>query len=258
MCSSLRFLVTLVLLLTTSGFASAQTELAEDLRALDAMRIGIDTDLAAVDRQGVALLKQYEQPAEQAQVYYQLAHVHAQSGMKQPKQIIEYAQAALDSKLVTPEQRGTLYSYVSSSRECDTTVKEFAERRRLALAPLLTGLAELQAFGLPDKAPELPVIGGKRGEFDDLPAARRAMEAEVRARREAQRTNELIQRRDTLASQIKWLYAREPVADEELLLAAEKSVGKPLATQLVATAKAERERVERAREERKKQLEAGK
>ena len=238
-------LMMLGLLLGLLPFAAQAQSLEADLRALDAMRKGLDTPLDEVDGRGEALLKQYEEPAQQAQIYYQLAHVHAQSGMKQPAQILKYAQTALDSKLVTPEQRGVLYSYIGSAHEVDPTTKDFATRRKRAGEAMLKGWQELNAFGLPDAAPELPpfpAIGDRFG--DPVEQARRQREAEAaqRARQEVARIRDLVQRRAVLKDQLRWLYARDPVADEELTTLATKEVGADLAKGLLQDVKAERER----------------
>jgi hypothetical protein len=239
------------------GAAQAQDEardLKPALQALEELRNGDKTPFDVVDTQGADLLKTFDRPEEQGQIHFTLAHIHAQSGLKFPKTIVTHGQAALDSKLLTPAQRATIYSYLSSAHEVDQDVKDFAERRRKAVAPLLTGLAEMTALELPAVAPELPIVPKLRIDVDgpaEIARVRALQEAFVRARAEAERTRELIWRQQVLKDQVKWMYYREPVADDELRELATKAVGKELAGELVATAQAERARIEKAQAERK-------
>lgn len=246
--------LSLAAILVGAAAASAQT-LEAELRALDSLRQGDKTPLDVVDRRGAELLEKYAEPADQARIHFDLAHIHAQSAMKRPDQVIKHARAALDSKLITPEQRGTLYSYRASAHELEKGVKDFAERRRNALQPLLQGLAELEAMQLPVKAPEVPGLGPLRDDIGD-PAEqaqiRAAYEAARIAREKAQRIERLVFNRKTLKEQVMWLYYRDPAADDELRELASDKVSQELAEELVEMAQGERERIEKARSERKK------
>jgi hypothetical protein len=239
-----------------STSVSAQT-LEADLRALESLRKGDKTPLDVVDERGAELLNRYEKPADQALIHFDLAHIHAQSALKQPEQVIKHARAALDSKLITPEQRGTLYSYLGSAHEVEKDIKDFAERRRNAVQALLQGLAELEAMKLPEKAPEVPGLRLLRNDFAD-PAeqarAKAAYEASRIAREKAQRIERLVFNRKVLRDQVMWLYYRDPVADDELREFASEKVSQELAEELVSMAKGERERIEKARKEREKKL----
>jgi hypothetical protein len=220
--------------------------LQADLQALDMMRKGFDTDLETVDGVGKELLAKYESKSDQAQIHFQLCHVHSQSGMKNPDQVRKYAEAALESKLIRPDQRATMYSYLASSYEADKTIKDFGKRRTAAMAPLLEGLKELQAFGLPELAPEFPrPVGVVIGDFKD-PAeeerARLAREEYALRRAEVARTRELVFRRDVLRVQVKGLYNRDPMADDELHELAIKAIDKETADALVKMVEAEREK----------------
>jgi hypothetical protein len=232
-------------------------DLAAELRALESLRKGDKTPLDVVNRRGAELLDKYEEPADQALIHFDLAHIHAQSALQQPDQVIKHARAALDSKLITPEQRGTLYSYLASAHEVEKDIKDFAERRRNALKPLLEGLAELEAMKLPVKAPEVPGLRLLREDFGD-PAeqarARAAYEASRIAREKAQRIERLVFHRKTLKDQVKWLYYRDPVADDELRELASEKVSEELAEELVEMAQEERERIEKARQEQRRKL----
>jgi hypothetical protein len=238
----------------SAGVAWAQS-LEAELRALETLRKGDKTPLDVVDRRGAELLEKYSEPAEQALIHFDLAHIHAQSALKQPDQVIKHARAALDSKLITPQQRAQLHSYLGSAYEVDKDVKEFAERRRNALGALLEGLAELEALNLPAKAPELPGLRLLREDFAD-PAeqarARAAYEKSKIAREKAEQIERLVFFRKVLKDQVKWLYYREPIADDELRKAAAAKVPEPIAEELVTMARSERERIEKARKEQGK------
>jgi hypothetical protein len=232
--------------------------LAADLRALDGLRKGLKTPLDAVDSRGAELLKKYEEPADQAQIHYMLAHVHAQSGVQRPAQIVEHGRTALESKLVTPEQRMTLYSYLCSAHQVDKTVKDPADRRRNAVTPLLEGLAELEAMKLPAKAPPLPELRPIRAGFPDEgkveTGPQRVDEASRLAREQAERTGKMVGLRDMLKNQVMWLYYVAPVADDELQKLAAEKVSDALTKELLEMTKTERERIEQARKEQQKKL----
>jgi hypothetical protein len=247
--------ISLIVLFIVPPTAALAQDLAADLRALESLRKGDKTPLDIVDKRGAELLEKYDEPADQALIHFDLAHIHAQSALKQPDKVIKHARAALDSKLITPEQRGTLYSYLASAREVEKDEKDFSVRRRNALAPLLTGLTELEAMNLPEKAPELPGLRLLRDDFGD-----RAEQARARAeyeksrivREKAERIQRLVQRRNTLKDQVKWLYYRDPIADDELRELASEKVSQDLAGDLVTMAQKERERIEKARKEQQK------
>jgi hypothetical protein len=238
-----------LLLCLASSYAFAAEGLQTDLQHLDSLRQGLKTDLDEVDRLGKELLEKYEAKADQGQIYFQLCHVHAQSGMRTPEQILKYGEAALDTKLIRPDQRATVYSYMASAYEVSKEPKDFANRRAKAIEPLLAGLHELKAFELPEVQPDF--VAGERpliGDFADPAAAERARvarEAYARRRAEYERTREVIFRRNVLRQQVKDLYAREPNADDELRELAAKAIDKETAEALVRIVEAERERREK-------------
>ena len=55
----------------------AQTAFDAELRGLEKLHHGAKSDLDAVERLGADLLKRYEEPQNQAQIHFTLAHVHA-------------------------------------------------------------------------------------------------------------------------------------------------------------------------------------
>src|SRR5262245_6698366 len=81
-----------------------------DLYVLDSMRKGTATAFAEVDALGRELLDKNPGAKERGQIYYMLAHVHAQSGLVHPERVIEYAQKALAQPL-EPLQVPRMYVY---------------------------------------------------------------------------------------------------------------------------------------------------
>ena len=244
----------LVTLLLGVEQASAQTTFDTELRGLLKLHNGSKTDLEAVERLGADLLKRYEEPQHQAQVYYTLAHVHAQAAMREPAQIEKYGQLALDSKLITPGQRATIYSYLCSAIEKQQDkIKEFPERRKAAVEVLLKGLSELALLKIPEMEPPRPVppplldLGGDVP--GEAPRPRAAAEAYQRARDEHERIRDLIFRRKVLNDQVRYLYVRPPENLDELRELATKAVGKEEAEKLADAVTAERDRIEKARKE---------
>jgi hypothetical protein len=256
MCARLTTLLGCVLatLLLGLGQAAAQTAFDAELRGLLKLHSGSKTDLDAVERVGADLLERYEEPQYQAQVYYTLAHVHAQAAMREPEQIEKYGQLALDSRLITPGQRATIYSYLCSAIEVQRDkIKEFPERRKAAALVLLKGLGELALLKIPEKEPPSPrpppglEIGGDVP--GEPPRPRAAAEAYQRARDEHERIRDLIFRRKVLTDQLRYLYVRDPANLEELRELATKAIGEAETEKLAAAVTAERERIEKARKE---------
>ena len=234
--------------------ASAQSAIDAELRALYKLHNGAKSDLDAVERLGADLLKRYEQPQDQAQIHYMLTHVHAQAAMRRPDLIVKYGQAALDSKLITPGQRATVYSYWGSAIEVQRDkIKDSSERRKAAAEVLLKGLGELVPLKIPEKEPPRPLpppgleIGGDVP--GEAPRPRAAAEAYQRARDEHERIRDLIFRRKVLTDQVRYLYVRPSENLDELRELATKAVGEADAEELLAAVTAERERIERVRKE---------
>jgi hypothetical protein len=191
-------------------------ELYADLRdKLDALRNG-EARPAKIDEQGRALLKKYPGARERGEVYYHLAHVHAQTGLKLPGRVVESAKKALEHPL-DAERRARLYVYWGDAVQVARANDPLAERRRWAALPYLAGLKELLALKLPDKAPALPdfpAINLARGETD--PQAEQLRRQREAARRFAELKGRMIKHRDVLMGQIVAMYARGPSAEAEL------------------------------------------
>src|SRR4029077_12142035 len=77
-----------------------ETEFADELRRdlygkLDAVRAGPRSEVSRVHELGLELLMRYSDPKERGQIYFQLAHVHAQCGLEDPRRVMGYAIKAL-------------------------------------------------------------------------------------------------------------------------------------------------------------------
>jgi RNA polymerase sigma factor (sigma-70 family) len=165
-------------------------------------------------------IDKYPDRDNQARIYFQVAHITGQSWgdrvgvaeaelIKHLERMRKYGQKVLEISR-DPIERGWIYSYLGSAAEIDPRLADFAERRRLAADPLLAGYAEALAQDLPKFAPELPVlekIGPEEGSDPVEQAKRRAQHAaQIEARRDAEWVRDLVQRRETLAIQLRWLY----------------------------------------------------
>jgi RNA polymerase sigma factor (sigma-70 family) len=217
-------------------------ELRRELSAFDAYRHGSEEKFVELERKADELLKKYTAPDDQARIYFEVAHVAAQSNIGiHVKRVRRYAGKSLALSR-DPLQRGWLYSYLGSAAEGEAE-KTFDDCRRQAAKELLTGYAEMLAQELPAKAPELPAVDKLGGEgFYPTPVeaaqafARHA--AQMGARQEAEFVGELVHRRDTLANQLRWLYhphpkihGRNPDGPEELRALARKVLNDPKAVE---------------------------
>ena len=224
--------VALLLCVVSPARADEPPADAQALRAallkMDAMRQGPQTRFAEVERLGKELLARYKHHTEQGMIYYQVAHVLAQSDIRgQAAKITEYANAALKHER-DPVRRALLHTYIGCAAEVDPARMTAEQRRRRAVRAYLEGYAELVALKLPDRAPELPVFNKLGGDLGPDPAApiRRAVQrdAQMKARREAEVTRELVHQRDILVRQISELYRRFPAPGEELRRLAEQTL----------------------------------
>jgi hypothetical protein len=197
---------------------SVPAELQQDLNKLDGLRNGRKTDPAKVDRLGAELLEKYEAPKQRALIHYQLAHVHAQSGLLQPQSIIDHAAAALELPL---EQRNRLrlFIYAGDAYRVLNRKASFSKRRKLAAMVYLQGLKEALKYGFPEKPPELPTLF--RGESD----VDRQRQYELRKSVQFQR--DMIGLRTILTRQIVSVYARKPSATNELESLAKDALENP-------------------------------
>lgn len=212
-------LVTLTTILCNAHGATAD-ELGPELRKLNGMMQGDQTPLDEVDRVGNELLKKYTEPEEQGKIYYQLALLHAMSGMTRPEKMIEYVRRAHDFPL-EPPQRLQLYVYWGDAiqiQNAGVLGDALADKRKLAVSPYLEGLKELAQYNLPETKPKLRGVfkavapEGSPGYEEMVKEHEQALAAAYKAILE----RKLIDARDTLTGQIVYLYTRRPLATEEL------------------------------------------
>ena len=225
-----------------NGRAETKMKLSNALWATDRLRHGRETPFAEVERRIAGLLKQYPAPKDQGQIYYEAAHVYAQTGLIRPQAAVDYAKKALQLP-VEPVQRIRLYGYWGGTVFMLKRTDQFPQRRLAAVIVFLDGLAELRKFNLPEKAPERPAMGAN---YDDAPTEIEARRMEEQNRREAAAweqarfLEQMIQYRDAMIGQIVWLYSREPNATEELRQLTVKTTRDPeLAGRLVKAVGAE-------------------
>ncbi len=204
-----------VILVSSPGFSAAQT-LREDLQKLEGLRDGLNTPLDVVDKTGAELLKKYPAPTDRGQIYYQLAFIYGQSGLRRPEKLIEYAKKAMDLPL-EEDKRLRLFVYWGDAERFTDPKASSAEKRKKAATVYLDGVRECLKLNIPAKAPDLPPVF----KFDARdPKERAAMEKlhqeAVAARRKAEAQVELVQIRDVLVNQVVDLYTATPFATEEL------------------------------------------
>lgn len=191
-----------------------------ELKQLSAMRKGRKTDLAKVDQFGAKLLQTYPEPKEQGQIYYNLAHIHAQSGVAKPDRLIEYAQRALEFPL-DPSRRARLFVYSGDAIQVRGQQGQlpFTGTRKSAALQYLKGLKEVIGYNLPEQPPDLPSVS----RFSIEPASGPVYEAmkhkhdqQQAALMQARFQGEMIIHRDVLQKQIVSIYTRRPIAIDEL------------------------------------------
>lgn len=192
--------------------------LPQELYELDNLRAGAQTPWELVEQRVTALLQRFAGRAERGQIYWMAAHVYAQSDIRGHSiDVIRHAKMALKFEF-DPVKRGWLFMYLGNAAEVqDDNPKRFVERRTEATLWYLKGLAELQNFPLPVVAPELPVVekigdgieflpdGGIEPDTGSLIVRH---EAQMKARREAEITRDLVHRRETYISRLQELFGR--------------------------------------------------
>ena len=138
---------------------------------MDRLRRGRKTPFDEVERRIGDLLKQYPRSQGPGQIYYEAAHVYAQTGLVRPQAAVDYAKKALRFPL-EPVQRIRLYGYWGGAVFMLKRTDPFPHRRLAAATIFLDGLVQLRQFNLPEKATESPVgrvadiVGDKAAERD--------------------------------------------------------------------------------------------
>jgi hypothetical protein len=226
--SSARLKQFFLILLVLPLWMAAERTFQSDIRPLKFAAKRDKESLVALDKLGAELLSRYQQPQEQGEIYYYLAHQHAQGGIHVYSQkVIDYAYKAL-SYPVTPDQKMRLYIYRGDAFQVLDRKKTFAERRRESVDSYLQGLKDMKSFQLPDKPPDLP----QSPPFNVMAST----EQQIRENQESQQKyrealdharfiQRMIRNRDVLQGQIVWLYGSRPLATEELRAAAKNALG---------------------------------
>lgn len=212
-----------IVILLTPVLVAAEEKFQADLHRIKFQRQRDKESLIAMDKVGEDLLRRYQQPGQQGEIYYYLAHQHAQGGLLFPDKVIDYACKALECS-VTPDQKMRLYVYRGDASQILDRKKPFMERRRDAVISYLRGLKDLKSFQLPDKPPivpnDAPFPSGPRGSAEKTRKAQQQFEEArqqyLEARERAEFTRTMMKHRDVLQGQIVSMYARRPLATEEL------------------------------------------
>lgn len=213
----------LVFILTVTGYSKAYADgLESELAKIDGRRAGTETPTKELELECLKLLGIYSAPAEQGKIYFEIAHIYGQSGMKEPLKIIEYVKKALEYPL-EPVTKARLYTYWGDAVQVanrGVRGEALVKVRREAVVPYLEGLKFVLSYDLPDEKPDLPSIDlfDHPGPKSDpmYQAMFKEYERQVKVRKEANFLNEMIQERDTLIGQITFLYTRFPFATAEL------------------------------------------
>jgi|GEM_PF-3581883 hypothetical protein len=201
----------------------ADAEWLTRLSDLRRMMNGHETNLPAVEQQARELLDGHFVPANRALVQFELATIHAQSGLQQPGRVIDLAQKALGLPL-DRSRRLRLQAYWGDALRVLTGNHSFPQRRKAAATVYLQGLKETVRYELPDKPPELPAasfaFGAAEG-FDDAKYQRqRQREVHHREWIRVRHIREMVNHREVLKRQIVSVYRRKPFDLRELKLLA--------------------------------------
>jgi len=185
-------------------------QIRNGLRLIDDMRKGKATAFKELDALGENVLKLCSDQHERGQVYYQLAHVHAQSGLVHPESVVKYAKRALECPL-EPGQVPRLYVYWGDAQQVSRAHESATSRRRAAALAYLAGLSDVLRYPVPAKAPNLPGVDkGDNEHHEQQMAARRLAEFQVA----------MVHHRDTLVRQLKSLYPKDSDASDEIRILA--------------------------------------
>ena len=211
-------------LLADSGDPQLSASLSPELRALDRMRKGRNTPLDEVSAEGMRLLAAYPRPEDQGQIFFQMTHVFAQSGLKDPDETIALAQKAMELPL-SAHQRMTVHVYCGDAIRASKTQGAYPEQRRRAARTYFAALKEVASLNLPSTPPDLPVMELRDDIGTDPEDDRRDLQEQQDRRKEIESQRQMIRHRDVLRQQILSIYGRWPDARAELASLSEESLG---------------------------------
>lgn len=212
-------------------------ELSQELKNMDRIRSGRNTPLEKVDALGERLLAEHSRPEDHGQILYQMTHVYAQSGLKDPERTIALAKRALKNP-VSLHQRMTLHVYCGDAIRASKSHGTFPEQRREAARTYLNALKEVTEMNLPATPPDLPVMELQEDPGVDPEEERRRMHEQMEKRKQIELIRQMIRHRDVLRQQVLTIYSRAPAAREELAGLANEFLGEsPESTYLMAHVK---------------------
>ena len=227
------------------GMQAAALDMAKIIAELEAMRAGEKTPFALVESSAAEVLQLPLTAEEKAELYFELAHIYAQSGHRYPHKTAEYAEKALGLPL-DPVRQLRLYLYWGDAlqvSEGKVQAEALVRVRKRALMPYIKGLKISTLYELPLKAPNLPVVSRLDDDGTDIPEnheARTLHQQQMEARKHARFQIDMIECRNILMNQIIYLYSRFPFATEELEGLAKETLGDSwLAGELVVKTKEE-------------------
>lgn len=215
------------------------------LDELEGYRHSSNEKFAEMENRGRELVATFTERDDRARIYFQLAHVYAQSDIsRHSDKVTKYGKQSLELSR-DPVQRGTLFSYLASAAEVKTT-GTFAERREKAAELLLQGYEELSRLKIPRIPPELPAVvkfNPDETDFRESERLQKQHDDEMQARKQAELIRELVQLRAMLVEQLRYLFAREPLDLARLRQLIEKNISDPEAAQELLRRVAPKEQV---------------
>ena len=187
--------------------------LSSALSDLKNLHRGMEASIADVQQVGGALLEQYQRPEERGRIHYEIAHILAQCGMREPDAVINHAREALENPIPI-EQQLRLHVYWGDALRLRPSKEEFLECRKAAAQVYLAGLDLLHDYALPDRPPEPPDEAMVIGDIGEAQVERNRIIREAIDR--VRYIGDRILDREVLSRQIVDLYSRLPLATEEL------------------------------------------
>jgi len=205
--------------LTSRTGVSMADELEDALRQVDNLRAGFDTPFDEVEKRCDALLQTYTAPEDQARIYYELAHIEAQSGHQRPAKSLRYTLKALDLPLER-EKRLRLYmcwgSAIGASHRGARGDALRAARKQAAMA-YLHGLKETLQYAEEVRKAPLPPPWEPKLSDQRRPLNKRAMTARAcAAGKREDLLEDLTIREVAFQRSLVFLYSRVPFATDEL------------------------------------------
>ncbi len=199
--------------------------LDEALQELQDLRAGEQTNWDEVASRLRNLLAAATTPEHRGKIHSHAAEIYSDCDMLgHESDVIFHAKQALKFER-DPIHRSSMFIALGDAAiGRDKDPFSWVTQRDEATQWYIKGYAELLPFGLPDAAPELPVVEGIANRFsgnnqDEINAEQIAAEvrraAQLKARREAEFTSQLVLRRDTYINRLRGIYARNQQEDEK-------------------------------------------